>query len=1382
MRHPVAIAAVLLGVALFTAGTASAATFDTAPTDRQLLDRAETVLVARVVATAARESADRMIYTDATLRVEQVLKGNVTRDTVTVSELGGFANGHGVVVPGSATYASGSRVVAFLRQRDDGTYFTADMALGLYRFEKIDGADMLVRDTDGIEVESNEALAARPAQEMIAYLRDGAPLASPRPALIETSARREFQPVTNASAGSYAIKATAPSVLPLRWDCPGPGTCTRTWTVGAPQAGSVDTPTAVEHAMAAWTDDTNSWIRLDIGGLNNHTGATNDDINDIVFNSNDNAGLTVCDGSLGCTIIWHNGVQHTFDGDTFYKIVSSDVIIRPVAFTQSSFEGVLAHELGHAIGFRHSNQGTPSSTNALMNSSVPSGATLRAWDKEAVAEMYGNGLPCSGPGITSTTSSGTVPSGNTKNLSVNASGTAPLNYQWYEGNSGTTTTPVGTNSSSFTTPPITQPRSFWVRVTNACGVADSDTITISPSSPTCTPPAVTLQPLSQSIISGSTANLTVDASGTATLSYQWYQGAVGDTTIPVSSSKSFTTPPLNATTTYWVRVTNACGTANSNLATITVSQACIPASITTQPINTDAALGEGITLVIGTAGTAPISVQWYTGDSPNTASPIVDATTTSYAAGPFTTSGTFKFWAKVTNACGTANGATITVNVACGTLFLPLISAPPATPATVGYDVTWSGNTPALVSNYELQEATNADFTANLREFVITGATVQHIPAHGEITTDTRFYYRVRATNACNGVKTNYSTPTSTLVTAPLPANSTSFSISVPEDINQSFLQDYLVPGFEDTSTNNDTFSIAIGQNCRPDLLPECVPWLTVFPQNGALSAGGTTVQLTFNTTGLDVGTLTTTIVVNRTNGAGKTGANRVSSNGTTPPINIPFSVSLVTPVTPAPRSATAPPGTLIIPAVAHADGIGTRFQSDVRIANTSDQAITYQISFTPSGLNGTQVGKQTTLTIGAKDTKGLDDVVKAWYGSGLLGEAGVGTLEIRPTGDANPLATFASSRTYAISSAGTLGQFIPAIPLAQFVGNIADNPLARLSLQQVANSAAYRTNFGFVEGGGQNVEMLIKLLDGNNNVLQSVTKSLQPYEHQQVSFASIFGNVPVNDARVEVSTNSGNGKITAYASVVDNKTSDPLLVFPVQAAATTSQHYVAPGIAELNNGASNFHSDMRVYNGGQAAVDVALKYFPQGSSTPNATTVTRSILPGQVLAIDNVLPELWSLNASGGAVTVDAPPNSSLVVTARTYSRDTAGGTFGQFIPGVTSREAVGFGERSLELMQLEESAQYRTNLGLVEVTGNAVDLEISAYKPDTKITTVVPFHLDANQFQQLGLVFSQKFQMPTVYNGRISIKVVGGQGRVAAYGSVVDNRTIDPTYVPAQ
>jgi len=32
------------------------------------------------------------------------------------------------------------------------------------------------------------------------------------------------------------------------------------------------------------------------------------------------------------------------------------------------------------------------------------------------------------------------------------------------------------------------------------------------------------------------------------------------------------------------------------------------------------------------------------------------------------------------------------------------------------------------------------------------------------------------------------------------------------------------------------------------------------------------------------------------------------------------------------------------------------------------------------------------------------------------------------------------------------------------------------------------------------------------------------------------------------------------------------------------------------------------------------------------------------------------------------------------------------------------------------------------------------------------------------------------------VSVRVVGGSGRVAAYSSVIDNQSFDPTYVPAQ
>ncbi|MEV4320099.1 ExeM/NucH family extracellular endonuclease [Actinocrispum sp. NPDC049592] len=86
-------------------------------------------------------------------------------------------------------------------------------------------------------------------------------------------------------------------------------------------------------------------------------------------------------------------------------------------------------------------------------------------------------------------------------------------------------------------------------------------------------PTITTQPQDSSVTSGGTATLTVVANGTAPLSYQWYTGTAGDTSNPIAGATgtSFTTPALSATTSYWVRVTNAVGQADSRTATVTVT-------------------------------------------------------------------------------------------------------------------------------------------------------------------------------------------------------------------------------------------------------------------------------------------------------------------------------------------------------------------------------------------------------------------------------------------------------------------------------------------------------------------------------------------------------------------------------------------------------------------------------------------------------------------------------------------------------------------------------------------------------------------------------------------------------------------------------------------
>ena len=135
-----------------------------------------------------------------------------------------------------------------------------------------------------------------------------------------------------------------------------------------------------------------------------------------------------------------------------------------------------------------------------------------------------------------------------------------------------------------------------------------------------------------------------------------------------------------------------------------------------------------------------------------------------------------------------------------------------------------------------------------------------------------------------------------------------------------------------------------------------------------------------------------------------------------------------------------------------------------------------------------------------------------------------------------------------------------------------------------------------------------------------------------------------------------------------------------------------------------------------------------------------------------------------------------------RTYTNADGGGTFGQFIPGVSSLEGVGSSDQPLQILQLEESQNFRSNLGLAELTGNPVHVRITATVPDSKIAASTELDLAANEFRQLGSILASMYPSQNVYNARISVQVLSGTGRITAYGSVIDNFSKDPTYVPAQ
>ncbi|MBP7866206.1 MAG: lamin tail domain-containing protein [Acidobacteria bacterium] len=250
------------------------------------------------------------------------------------------------------------------------------------------------------------------------------------------------------------------------------------------------------------------------------------------------------------------------------------------------------------------------------------------------------------PAVTAHPQGAAICAGGTAGLTVTATGTAPLHYQWYQGNSGDTGAAVGTDSAAFTTPALSVSTAYWVRVTNAYGSDDSDTALVTVNAG----PDISTHPQPVSIPSGQTTTLTVTASGSPVLHYQWYQGNAGDTSTPVGTDASaFTTPALTVSTSYWVRVTNGCGTADSQAALVTVEGPCTPPEITTHPSGQSLCTGGTVALNVLATGTGPLHYQWYRGNAGNTTYPV-GADAANYTT-PALTSST-AYWVRVTNACG----------------------------------------------------------------------------------------------------------------------------------------------------------------------------------------------------------------------------------------------------------------------------------------------------------------------------------------------------------------------------------------------------------------------------------------------------------------------------------------------------------------------------------------------------------------------------------------------------------------------------------------------------------------------------------------------------------------------------------------------------------
>ena len=221
-----------------------------------------------------------------------------------------------------------------------------------------------------------------------------------------------------------------------------------------------------------------------------------------------------------------------------------------------------------------------------------------------------------------------------------------------EGGSVTLTAPAGytyawSNGATTQSITVTASGSYSVTVTNANGCSATSaatTVTVNPQPAT---PAITA--------SGSTA-LCPGASVTLTApdgyTYLWSNGATTQS-ITVSAAGS-----------YSVTVTNANGCSATSAPTgVTTNPAT---SIVSQPQSATISRNTPHVLSVTATGTAPLTYQWYQGNSGDTSQPLAGQTSSSLSLSGFSKKGTYRYWVHVSSATctsSTANSTTAVITV-----------------------------------------------------------------------------------------------------------------------------------------------------------------------------------------------------------------------------------------------------------------------------------------------------------------------------------------------------------------------------------------------------------------------------------------------------------------------------------------------------------------------------------------------------------------------------------------------------------------------------------------------------------------------------------------------------------------------------------------------
>ncbi len=222
------------------------------------------------------------------------------------------------------------------------------------------------------------------------------------------------------------------------------------------------------------------------------------------------------------------------------------------------------------------------------------------------------------------------------------------------------------------------------------------------------------------------------------------------------------------------------------------------------------------------------------------------------------------------------------------------------------------------------------------------------------------------------------------------------------------------------------------------------------------------------------------------------------------------------------------------VPAAAHLAGVnGSSWRTDLEVHNPGTARISYAVELLARDADNSAPAARAFTADPGTSVRHVDALAS------LFSFTGAATLRVTPLGGA----LIADARTYDDAPAGSYGQFVEGRGATAAVPAGAMTRIIHLS-QAADRSTGFRTNLGLVSASPLPMTVVVDLFRADGTQLGELSVPLRPYESVQRNEVLLgVAAGPVDDGYAVVQSPTPGAFFFAYATVIDNRTNDPVYI-----------------------------------------------------------------------------------------------------------------------------------------------------------------------------------------------------------------------------------------------